>query len=322
MFLAFLKKYVWLLNLVLLAGIAYSLATVVNSGLRERILPVYGDAGATPLNRLSGSYTKRFPKSSYDVIMERNLFGITSTPPVGMGADNGVDDHSLSVSNLKLELLGTLIKSESVVEASSLSREFTKKKKSTAIIKNLDTNKVSSYSEGEVIDIYSTEVVKLYRVRNCAITIERRKRSFESIKCIKDLKAKPKVASKIRYRKNTEGAGIINRNEAHGVNMISEGNYEIDRKFLDEMLGDPNKLLTQARVVPQDDGLKFLAVRRSSVFYSIGLRNGDILHKINNVEMGNLENALGLFEDLKDQSHFSINLTRAGKKRSHEYTVK
>lgn len=80
MFLAFLKKYVWLLNLVFLAGIAYSLATIVNSGLRERILPVYGDAGATPLNHLSDSYTKRFPKSSYDVIMGRNLFGIKSTP--------------------------------------------------------------------------------------------------------------------------------------------------------------------------------------------------------------------------------------------------
>lgn len=242
-----------------------------------------------------------------------------------MDEDNGVDNNSISESNLKLELLGTLIKSESTVEASRLSRQFTIKKKSTAIIKNLDTNKVSSYSEGDVIDIYSPEVIMLYRVRNCTITIERSKRSFESIKCNKELKAKPTLASagsNIRYRRNPEGAGIIKRNEAHGVQMISDGNYEIDRKFLDEMLGDPNKLLTQARVVPQDDGLKFLAVRRSSVFYSIGLRNGDILHKINNVEMNNIENALSIFEDLKNQNHFSINLTRAGKKRSHEYTVK
>ncbi|MCH6583050.1 MAG: hypothetical protein IH808_08530 [Proteobacteria bacterium] len=49
--------------------------------------------------------------------MGRNLFGIKSTPPVGMDEDNGVDDSSISESNLKLELLGTLIKSESTVEA-------------------------------------------------------------------------------------------------------------------------------------------------------------------------------------------------------------
>jgi general secretion pathway protein C len=92
--------------------------------------------------------------------------------------------------------------------------------------------------------------------------------------------------------------------------------------MLDELLSNPNELLTQARVIPQEDGLRFFAIRPNSVFFKIGIRNGDILHKINEVELSNVENALNLFEELRGQSKFNINLTRRGQKLTYEYTVK
>lgn len=325
MALVLLNKYVWIVNLVLIALIAYGVAAVVTGGIKEKLTPSMVEAGAATTNNHSGGYSRRSPRKYFDVIMERNLFGVRSP----LGPDNGNPDGGtppggpIVDSTLKLELLGTLIKSETVSESSSTQRAYMRSKKSTAIIKNLDTGKVRSYMEGELIDILTTEAVKLYSVKNCDITVERKK-GLESLRCIKAinrtrLATRPSNVTIKKARKSTAPA----RGSAfEGVSLVGENRYEIDRKFLNEMLADPNKLLTQARVVPQDDGLKFLAVRRSSVFYAIGLRNGDILHRINKVEMGNIENALGLFEDLKDQSFFSIDLTRGGNKVSHEYTVK
>ncbi|MFA9408879.1 MAG: hypothetical protein ACERKJ_08585, partial [Candidatus Dadabacteria bacterium] len=77
-----------------------------------------------------------------------------------------------------------------------------------------------------------------------------------------------------------------------------------------------------ARVIPQDDGLRFFGIRSNSIFWKIGIKNGDTLHKINNVELNDIERALGVFEDLKTQNSFTINLTRAGQQYTYDYTVK
>jgi general secretion pathway protein C len=110
--------------------------------------------------------------------------------------------------------------------------------------------------------------------------------------------------------------------EIEGVKQVSEGTYEIDQEMLDEALSDTNQLLTQARAIPQEDGLRFFAIRPNSIFFKIGLRNGDVIHKINEVELDNIENALKLFEELRGQTHFSIDLTRRGQNLTYEYTVK
>jgi len=103
---------------------------------------------------------------------------------------------------------------------------------------------------------------------------------------------------------------------------VSEGVYEVDQKMLEEALSDPNQLMTQARAIPQDDGLKFFAIRPNSVFFKIGLRNGDVLHSINDVELDNIENAFSIFEELRGQTHFNIDLSRRGQNFTYEYTIK
>ena len=95
----------------------------------------------------------------------------------------------------------------------------------------------------------------------------------------------------------------------------------IERKMLDELLDDPSALINQARVVPQQDGLRFFGIRPSSIFFKIGLRNGDTVHKINEVELSDVQNALGVFGQLKNESDFSIDFTRRGKKLSYAYNV-
>ena len=60
-----------------------------------------------------------------------------------------------------------------------------KDRASTAIIKNLDTDELEAYLEGEVIDIVESEEVKLKKVRSCLVVIERTG-VVETLKCRKE----------------------------------------------------------------------------------------------------------------------------------------
>ena len=97
--------------------------------------------------------------------------------------------------------------------------------------------------------------------------------------------------------------------------------YQIERRMFDEMLSEPGSLITEAKIVPRDDGIKIFGVKSRSVFYKMGLRNGDIVHQINEVALNDVQNALSLFTDLKGQSEFTVDFTRRGKRKSNRYTV-
>jgi type II secretory pathway component PulC len=189
-------------------------------------------------------------------------------------------------------------------------------------LKNRDTGKVKSYSEGDTLDIIETEPVRVLKIDNCVVIVQRA-RARESITCNKDVKGVQSASSQnVTLRPAPAFAGPVSDSQKQGINRIGEDVFEIDRGFLDEKLSNLNDLLTQARVVPTGDGIKFLAIRRNSLFYDIGLRNGDTLHRINDVTLDNVENALGLFEELKQQNNFKIDITRRGKPLTYEYRVR
>ncbi len=308
MLISVLKKYIWVVNLVLIVGISYTLAQIVNDRIKGGLSNT--KPGTITSSESKGQKLKQLnSRSSYEIILKRNIFGLQSTT----SGNSLIQDAPQTTLNL--ELLGTAIEPG---------------ERSIAIIKNLDTNKVRGYLEGELIDIIQSERVKLAKIENCRALVERSD-GAETIRCKKDLDENASSDNKSRLGQvsaldrssiASSRSAVLPKSEAEGIKEVNEGEYEIDRKMLDELLSDPNQLLTQARVIPQEDGLRFFAIRPNSIFFMIGLRNGDILHKINDVELSNVENALSLFEELRGESQFNINLTRRGQKFTYEYSVK
>ncbi|MGH7884244.1 MAG: type II secretion system protein GspC [Thermodesulfobacteriota bacterium] len=309
MILSLLKKYIWVINVILIVMIAYVIAGIISNKIKTEINPkrTLINDNTEIENKYKNIKTKVPLRKNYDAIIERNLFG------VGIGseeyADGSLSDDSAPNTSLNLELLGTFLKPDG---------------DSIAIIKNLDNGKIDSYMEGNPIDIITNEKVQMKKVDNCRAVIERRSKGSESILCNKDLK----FAAVNEIDKNNRANSIDNNSPAEssddseeGIKKVEEGVYQIERKKLDELLEDPSDLIKQARVIPQDDGLRFFGIRPSSIFFKIGLRNGDTLHRINEVALNDVQNALTVFADLKDQSEFSIDFTRRGKKQSNQYSV-
>ena len=310
MFATILKKYVWVMNLCLLTGLAYLAAAAVN----QKIEGMISSPRASASQKLFQDERDKKPSSAakhavsyYRVILTRNIFGITNLSDSNMSSTG----QAAPDTTLNIILLGTIINNDG---------------SSVAIIKNPDTNKVNGYHNGDTIDIISSDDVKLIEVTNCKVVIDRQKTGRETIKC-KDLGDVASAATTVPSGRKTMSRGDGSEGqeksgEDEGIKKVGENEYEVSRELLEEVLSDPTNIVQQARVIPQEDGLRFFGIRSNSIFWKIGIKNGDTLHKINNVELNDVEKALSVFEELRAQSNFTIDFTRAGKEYTYEYNVR
>ena len=321
MLVTILKKYVWVINLILLTGLAYTLASTVNGHIEGKLKSTSASAAAKFETENTSTKSKiqgKKQESYYNMITSRNIFGLTSTSGGGgqlPTSPNGASEEPPETT-LNLELLGTIMNPD---------------KRSVAIIKNSDNSKVQGYRGGEKIDIITNEKVTLVDVKNCRAVIQRTGKPHETIKC-RNLGDKVASKSKSNSRasnRNTRQERRESRNtreedqgnQDEGISKIGENEYEISRDMLEDVLGDPTQIVQEARVIPQKDGLRFFGIRSNSIFWKIGIKNGDTLHQINNVDLNDVERALGVFEELRGESNFTIQYTRAGQKYTNEYTV-
>ncbi len=304
MVLAILRKYTWVINTVIIIAISYTVASMVNEGLRGSMVEA-DDASVFGEHLYKDNYDRvRTPSHSrkyYDRILENDLFGEGSYDP--SFDDWYVPDISKQVdapkSFLKIQLLAT-------------SFSFGK---SVAVLKNMENLKIKSYSEKQKVDIITSDEVSIASIRDCEVTLDLGGVT-ELITCgwkrKTDLSSQSPTSPKLSRSSSPK---------VKGINEVGSGVYHIEKKMFDELLAKPNDLIAKTRIVPRDDGIKILGLKSESVFFQIGLRNGDVIHQINEVALNNVQNALTLFNDLGDQNQFSIDFTRRGKRQSHRYTV-
>lgn len=314
MLLVVLRKYVWIVNVLLIVAIAYSVSAIINNGLRDKIESDKG--GLTGEHVYKEKYGRvKIPYRSreyYDSILKTNLFGTGGyAGQMETGGFSEVFDGEITPkTSLKLELLGTFILKSRTDSAAN---------KSIAVIKNMENSRIKGYSEGQLVDLVTSEKVEVVKIDDCEVTI-RRTEGPELITCGNELEsvfAKSPPSSSVRNRTSVKSK----KSSASGVSKVSEGLYQIERRMFDELLAEPSSLITEAKIVPRDDGIKIFGVKSRSVFYKMGLRNGDIVHQINEVALNDVQNALSLFTDLKGQSEFTVDFTRKGKRKSNRYTV-
>jgi general secretion pathway protein C len=97
----------------------------------------------------------------------------------------------------------------------------------------------------------------------------------------------------------------------------------ISRKTLENAVGNVNQLLGQARIVPAGrGGMRILAIKPRSLFRRMGLRNGDVITGVNNRQLHSMDDAMSLYQNLKNGEPVSIQLLRRGRRETIEYRVR
>ena len=242
------------------------------------------------------------------VIIQRNLFGSKILNTSSAAAEKTEEDmEGLPESTLPLKLLGT------VVQVSG--------KRSFAIIQDTGTREQQIHFVGDEIR-EGTTITSVTRNR---IVLLRNGRE-EILEKDEDQSAAPAPAS-ARPTRVSKAQAAAQGSEPVTVRKVGDNNFVMDRREVEGVLQDFNKLLTQIRVVPhfadgKPDGFKIFNIRPGSLFASLGMVNGDIIKRVNGLDITGPEQALQMFQQLRDESQVTVDLERFRKNLTLQYEIR
>lgn len=116
--------------------------------------------------------------------------------------------------------------------------------------------------------------------------------------------------------------------EANGFARQTAANeFVVNKKAIDESLGNPKNVLTDARLLPrmvegEQEGFTMSEVKQGGLYDSIGLKDGDVLLSVNDFKLSNPETALQAFTALKGMDRIKLDIMRGGKKMTLTYTIR
>jgi len=108
---------------------------------------------------------------------------------------------------------------------------------------------------------------------------------------------------------------------------VGKGMYIVDQRKVQEAIENPTQMMTDARLRPhvkngREEGFLLSEVKPGGIYHSLGLRNGDVLLRINEYDISNPEVALQAFTALRGMDRIQIDLLRAGSKMTMTYQIK
>lgn len=103
--------------------------------------------------------------------------------------------------------------------------------------------------------------------------------------------------------------------------------FVVSQEGILSALNNPEHLMTDARLQPnyvngRQEGFVLREVKRGGIYQSLGLRNGDVLLRINNYDITNPEIALQALTALKGMERVDLDIIRNGSKMTLNYQLR
>jgi len=297
----------------IIAGFAAASVLAVGLGLLGttvlgRLIRPDGEVAAAPAVAAgSRGSTPRAPmaprlKSSdqyLDVVMGKNIFDEgarqywASRKPGAAGASS--DGSAEAPSDLKVTLLGTVV---------TKPEEY-----SSALILENGKDHAVGYGIGD--KIYDRKVVEIEQKR---VTLERGNGERE-------------VLTMDQEERPTRTAEASTETSEEGVEKIGENKWAVPRSLLDKYIGDLGSASKLGRALLHRgsdgnyDGYRLSAIRRGSLADQLGIKNGDVIHSVNDSELNSMQAAMGAYNTMQNDSNFCLDVTRRGEKQTLCYDV-
>jgi general secretion pathway protein C len=109
--------------------------------------------------------------------------------------------------------------------------------------------------------------------------------------------------------------------------QVGAGSYVIEQRALNAALDNIGQAMTDARLLPsmkdgKVEGFRVSEVKPAGVFGMVGLRNGDVLLRINDLPIDSPDKAIQSFVSLKGQSRIKLDLVRDGQPTTLNYDIR
>lgn len=255
-----------------------------------------------PANRPVATPQRTRPRpateASYvDVIVERNLFD-----PDAVRRPGELDPEQLIdgvKSDLPVRLLATLV---------AIPEEYS----SALIAETRGQAKALGYGKGDKL----LDEAIILKIEHKIVWVERNGRT-EYLSMTEEGPDRP-ASAQPNTRTDDDDASIT----TDGARTV------VDKSTVEDALANIDQLATQIRVVPHKDangnvdGYRLSAIRRGSLFDKLGIKNGDIVHAVNGLELTSTQGAMQAYESLKSEAEFTFDVTRRGRRQTFEFEIR
>jgi general secretion pathway protein C len=111
------------------------------------------------------------------------------------------------------------------------------------------------------------------------------------------------------------------------IRRTSENAYIVDRRELDGALDGTSGLMTQLRAVAEvrdgrPAGFRLFQIRNDSLFARLGLRDGDVVQRVNGRQIAEPAALLGFLDRLKREPRVALDIVRANAPRTLVYDLR
>jgi len=304
------KRHFWVVHLLFMFAAAFFVTKTANAFIESRIIPL---PTAAPKASTKAQIAEPAPSLNTDRLAK--LTGLPVPKPeaeIKEPSASAVDLNSAPVkSGLRVKLLGTLL------DAQEDGRW------SIAAIQDVVTLKSNTYMIDDLIQ--GATILTIERAR--VIVLNNNRREF--------IDGTPGDGVAVVPPPMTVSAAPVKTNDGAppsqvlgaGVKQLSENDYEIPREEITKTLSNLNDVAMQARIVPAfkdgvAQGFKLFSIRPDSIYTKIGIQNGDVIKRINGLDMNSPEKALEIYSKLKDSARIDIEVERNGAAVRKTYNVR
>lgn len=277
--------------------LSFATADVLILAFRDRMLPTQ----APPAKPKTTVATTGPGRGAFETIVGRNIFssdGVIPPPLQGEGGSQEKDAPPIP-SSLPLTLVGTLVHSNP--------------DKSIAAIEVKSKNQVLSFSPKKEIEGLAT----VERVERMKVII----RNLNTYRLeYLEIKSDNRVSFGASSKMSTGGGGNI-------VKKTSDNEFQITRANLQAQLSNITEILRQAKAVPAYDasgniyGFRLSAIEAGSIYQELGLINGDVITGVNGNPVTSAQQAMEMYNSMKNSPNIEIQIERDGRRQSMRYQV-
>lgn len=292
-----MPRAISIINLLLGIAVIALLATITSGQLSARlgkmILPQGGKTAAAPVSAAPRTEDLLF----YAPITTTGLFGKSAQGPLTavINAPAAAVQAAPVTAPTELLLLGTVV--GSFRETFALVRHTTRQEERVFRLGD------QVFDAGRLVDVSKEQAF---------IVINNKK-----VELLTPM-TPPVAAPAQAHPAGTQAAAVANQ---------GNGNFVIDQRALNASLDNPAQAMTDARLLPSQkdgkvEGFRATEVKPNGVFAMIGIKNGDILQRLNDFPMDAPDKALQSFIALKGQNRLKLDLIRDGQPVTFNYDIR
>ncbi len=282
-----MKRYIVLINILLLTVGIFAGVKIFYKIVTEQL---DHDTQYREIYKTAPSLEDKIssPLSYYNTITKRNLF---NTKKGNVKTSEQIDIEALKQTELKLKLLGTVTGDE---------------KRAYAVIQEEKEKQQYLYRIGDTIQKATLKIILREKI-------------------ILNVNGKDEVLEIEEIR--STGAGRITRRTSRARTTSSRQNITLNRSQIEDAVKDVNNLMKQVNIQPhfkngKPDGLRLTRVQRNSIFNRMGLKRGDIITGVDGEIIESVDDALALYNKLKNASDLKLEIKRRGVPKTMIYRIR